>query len=289
MPRKKETITLSITPGTKEQLEAIARRLQIFWGKDPSVSGLIVAIARQTLEVGQPFTLNSNQIKALQQATKDLIDAGHVEEAQTLLALLLDRGNLEAPLRQGLLQQVSQPTEAWRILVEQQIEKKQPFHLVYCNSQGQELEFTARYAEICFYEKRFYLQIWCEETEDVVSDIPDLPELWHNRCLRLDRIKAILPLSGEWRGQLGFIKVQLQFQGWLVNAYEHKPEDLENEIVGDVRQVVRRVVNPFWLIREVSRYWEDCVIVSPESMRKRVQQKLSALCRLYDLESSSQQ
>lgn len=284
MSRNKQTITLSVPPGTKEQLEAIARRLNIFWGKSPSPSGLIVAIAQQTLEVGQPFTLNSNQIKVLQQATKDLIDAGHVQEAQTLLALLLDRGDLEAPLRQALLQQVSQPTEAWRILVAQQIEKQQPFHLVYCNSQGQELEFTARYAEICFYEKRFYLQIWCEETEDVVSDIPNLPELWHNRCLRLDRIKAILPLAGEWRGQLDFIKVQLQFRGWLVNAYESKPEDLENEVVGDVRQVVRRVVNPFWLIREVSRYWEDCVIVSPESVRDRLKQKLKSLCHQYDLE-----
>ena len=42
--RKKETITLSIPPGTKEQLEAIALHQEIFWGKDPSVSGLIVAM-----------------------------------------------------------------------------------------------------------------------------------------------------------------------------------------------------------------------------------------------------
>ena len=46
MPRKKETITLSIPPGTKEQLEAIARQLNITWGKEPSISGLIVAIAQ---------------------------------------------------------------------------------------------------------------------------------------------------------------------------------------------------------------------------------------------------
>jgi predicted DNA-binding transcriptional regulator YafY len=284
MPRKKETLTLSVPPRTKEQLEEIARRLNIFWGKSPSPSGLITAIAQQKLEVGQPFTLNSNQVKALRQATKDLIDAGHVEEAQTLLALLLERGNLEAPMRQSLLQQVSQPAEAWRILVEQQIEKQQPFHLVYRNSQSQELEFTVRYAEICPYEKRLYLQIWCEETEDVESDIPDLPELWNNRCLRLDRIKALLPIGGQWRGRLDFLEVYLQFSGWLVKAYEPKPEDVDDKIVGDVRQVVRRVVNPFWLIREILRYWENCEILSPESLRLRVQQKLSALCRLYDME-----
>jgi predicted DNA-binding transcriptional regulator YafY len=289
MPRKKETITLSIPPGTKEQLEAIARRLNILWGKEPSISGLIVAIAQQSVEVGQPFTLNPNQVKALQQAIKALNDAGHVGEAQSTLALLLDKGKLEAPLRQSLLKQVSQTTQAWRILIEDQIKKQQPFLLNYRNSQDQELDFTVRHAEIRFYEKRFYLQIWCEETTDVENDIPDLPELWHNRCLRLDRIQslAVLPVSGDWRGQLDTLKVYLQFRGWLAKAYEPKDDDIENELVGDVRQVVRRVANPFWLIREVSRYWEDCVIVSPESLRDRLKQKLRTLCDFYDIETTS--
>ena len=35
MARKKETITLSIPPGTKEQLEAIAAKFQILWGDRP--------------------------------------------------------------------------------------------------------------------------------------------------------------------------------------------------------------------------------------------------------------
>ncbi|MHC5833162.1 MAG: transcriptional regulator, partial [Nostoc sp.] len=35
MPRKKDTITLSIPSGTKEQLEAIARCLNVTWGKEP--------------------------------------------------------------------------------------------------------------------------------------------------------------------------------------------------------------------------------------------------------------
>jgi predicted DNA-binding transcriptional regulator YafY len=283
MPRKKETITLSIPPGTKEQLEVLARRLNILWGKEPSVSGLIVAIAQQAVEVGKPFTLNTNQVKALQQAIKALNDVGHVGEAQTILALLLDKGKLEAPLRQSLLQQVSEPAQGWRILIEDLINKQQPFHLVYRNSQSQELEFTVRYAEIPFYEKRFYLQVWCEETQDVENDIPDLPELWHNRCLRFDRIRSVLPISGDWRGKLDSIKVYLQFKGWLAKAYEPKDDDIENEFIGDVRQVVRRVANPFWLIREVSRYWEDCVILAPDSMRDRVKQKLRLQCQQYDL------
>ncbi len=283
MPRKKESLTLSVPPGTKEKLEAIARRLKILWGKSPSPSGLVAAIAQQSLEVGQPFTLDSAQVNALQQATKDLIDTGHVEEAGTVLALLIERGNLEAPLRQSLLQQVSQPTEGWRIVINKHIQEQQPFHLVYRNSQHQELEYTVRHAEIIPYEKRLYLQIWCEETQDVENENRDLPELWHNRCLRLDRIQAVLPVSGDWRGEFDAIKVYLQFRGWLIKAYEPKKEDENDEMIGSVRQVVRRVVNPFWLLREVSRYREDCVIVAPEAMLERYKQELRAQCQLYDL------
>jgi len=284
MPRKKETITLSIPPGTKEQLEAIALRFGILWGKEPSVSGLIVAIAQQQLSIGQPFTLDSNQVNALQQAIKALNDAGRIGEAQTILALLLDRGNLEAPMRQLLLKQVSQPNQAWRIQIEDLIKKQQPFYLLYRNSQGDVLEYTVRHAEVRFFDKRFYLLIWCEETADVENDIPDIPELWHNRCLRFDRIISVLPMSGNWRGNLDSLKVQLHFRGWLARAYEPKDDDLENELTGDVRRVVRRVVNAFWLITEVSRYWEDCVVVSPENVRDRVKQKLKSLCQQYDMD-----
>ncbi len=287
MPRKKETITLSIPPGTKEQLEAIARQLNITWGKDPSVSGLIVAIAQQSVEVGKPFILDSNQVNALQQAIKALSDAGQIGQAQTILTLLLERGNLDAAIRQSLLKQASKLVQAWRSQIDEYRQNKQPFYLLYENSQGQELQYTVRYAEPRFFDKRFYLMIWCEETEDVENLIPDLPELWHNRNLIFDKIRSIVPASGEWRDGLDHIKVYLHFRGWMVKSYQRREDDLEDETIGDVRQVVRRVVNDFWLIREVARYWEDCVIVSPESLRDRLKQKLFTLCQLYDINTKS--
>ncbi|MHC5612440.1 MAG: WCX domain-containing protein [Nostoc sp.] len=287
MPRKKETITLSIPPGTKEQLEAIARRLNITWGKEPSISGLIVAIAQQSVEVGKPFTLDSNQVNALQKAIKALSDAGQIGEAQTILTLLLERGNLDVAIRQSLLKQASKLVQAWRSQIDEYRQNQQPFYLLYENSQGQELQYTVRYAEPRFFDKRFYLMIWCEETEDVENLIPDLPELWHNRNLIFDKIRSILPASGEWREGLDDIKVYLHFRGWMLKSYQRREDDLEDEMIGDVRQVVRRVVNEFWLIREVARYWEDCVIVSPESLRDRLKQKLSTLCQLYNIETKS--
>jgi predicted DNA-binding transcriptional regulator YafY len=286
MSRKRETITLSIPSGTKEHLEEIARRLGIFWGKSPSVSGLLVAIAQQEFEVGEPFTLNSAQVAALQQAIGLLKDSGFVEQAQTISSLVLERGKLETPMRQSLLQQVSQPSEAWRLLVEQLRANQQPFHLLYGNAQGEDLSFTVRFAEIAFEDKRFYLNIWCDETEDIKNT--DFPELIHNRCLRLDRIKGVVPINGQWRHEgLDFLQVQLHFHRGMVKAYEPKQNDIENKVIGDIRQVMRRVSNPFWLIREVLRYGEDCVVVSPENVRSLVRDQLKTLCQHYNLEVSS--
>lgn len=241
-----------------------------------------MAIAQAQVEVGQPFNFTKVQVQSLQQATKLLVDSGNIQGAQTLIGLLLERGNLETPLRQSLLQQVSQPSQAWGILVEEHINNQQPFSLLYFNAQKQELEYIVRYAEICFEEKRFYLQIWCEEIDDI--DNTDFPELSHIRCLRLDRIKAIVPINGYWRREgLEFIKVYLHLQGGLIKAYEPKEKDISDEIVGEMRQVVRRVVNPFWLVREVLRYGKDCVIVSPESMRDRLKQEVRLLGAKYGM------
>jgi predicted DNA-binding transcriptional regulator YafY len=278
MPRKKETLTLSVPPGTKARLEAIAERLNIHWGNNPSASGLIAAIAQQDVEVGRSFKLSPIQVKALRQSVRDLIDAGHVEEAKSVITLLIDKGDLEAPLRQSLIQQISQPLEGWRIQLDQLIAQKQPFHLVYQNSQGLPLEYTVRHAEVIFYEKRYYLQIWCDETDDST----DLPELRHNRCLRLDRIQAIFPSSGEWRNRFDAIEIQLHFKGWLVQAYEPKNDDVQDEVVNNVRRVTKKVINPFWLIREVRRYGSDCIIVSPDEVRDRFKQELLTMVEQYN-------
>ncbi|MDI9640703.1 WYL domain-containing protein [Oscillatoria amoena NRMC-F 0135] len=290
MPRKKEALTLSVPPGTKERLEEIAERFGILWGKSPSPSGLVVAIAQQELHLGrEALTLSEKQVKALRRATKLLIDAGQIEEADIINTLLLKQGDLEAPLRQALLQQQNQSVQNWRSQIDELIANRQPFRMQYRNSQGQDLTFTVRYAEVRFYEKRFYLQVWCEETADALADNPDLPEIAHNRCFRFDRIQSLQPISGVWRGEFDTIKVYLHFRNWLANAYEPKEEDIENVVMGEIRQVVRRVVNPFWLIREIFRYGKDCEIVAPDSVRDRFRRELQEMCDRYHLNRNPEQ
>jgi hypothetical protein len=277
MARKKETLTLSVPPGTKEKLDAIADRLGITWGTKPSPSGLVTKIAEQEFEVALPFALSTIQVQSLHQAVRDLVDTGHIEEAKNVLTLLIDRGNLEAPLRQDLMAQVSQPMEGWRIQVNQFIANKQSFHVVYRNSQTTFLEFTARYAEVIFYEKGYQLQIWCDET----NDSKDLNALKHNRCLRFDRIQALLPIDGKWRGSLDSIEVTFHLTGWLRKAYEPKLDDVDDQTLDKIRQITRRVVNPFWFFREIIRYVEDCEIISPPEIREQFRQKVQALSDRY--------
>jgi predicted DNA-binding transcriptional regulator YafY len=277
MPRKKETITLSVPPGTKDQLEAIAARLGILWGSKPSSSGLITKIAQQELAVNPPFTLDNLQVAALRQAVKDLIDTGHIQEAESVSTLLLDHGNLETPLQQALMRQVSQPLEQWRPRIDQLIAQKQPFRIVYGNSQGELFEYVVRYAEIQFWEKRQYIQVWCSET----ADSQDIPELQHNRCLRLDRIQSIFPIQETWRGHFDSIDVMFHLKSWLIKAYESKPNDIDDQVLAHYRQVTRRIINPFWFYREIFRYGEDCELIMPEPLRIAFSKKVQALAETY--------
>jgi predicted DNA-binding transcriptional regulator YafY len=282
MSRKKDTITLSIPPGTKEKLEAIARDLQILWGKEPSISGLIVAIAQQEVAIGQQFTFNKEHVQSLEKAIKLLVDTGSLGDARILVELLLAKATLTPEHRQALFQHVSQPEGGWRMEVDRYCEQKQPFRLLYKNPQSDRPEeYTVRYAEIAFHDKRFYVDAWCEE----VPETPDYPELMHNRCFRLDRIQAILPISGEWRDLgLDSLLVQLHFYGGLAKAYEFRQGiDDREEIVSDkLRRVWRRTANPFWLLKEIRGYGKDCEVVAPESVRGQAREDTKLMLANYD-------
>jgi hypothetical protein len=283
MIRKKDTITLSIPPGTREKLEAIADQLDIKWGNKPSISGLLVAIAENSSEIKKLFTLNNNEQIAIDKSIKALIDLGQMDEATILANLLLNQGQLEKPQHQSLEKLIQNPLQAWRQKVEEYRQAHQTFTVDYNNALGEKWTFHANYAEIRFFEKRTYLYIWCEETEDIKKN-PDFPELVHNRCLRFDRILDIQSTEGTWRDEgLDFIKVYLHFYRDLARAYESKAEDLSCQSIGDTKEVVRKVIAPFWLVREILPYGQDCEIVAPDSVRKMMKEKVRSLCQNYNI------
>lgn len=285
MGRRGQSITLSISDKDKAQLEQIAAEQGMMWGDRPNISRLVEAIARRELLIGRNNDWSETRIRALHEAMQALIDAGHPESAQIVAQLLAERSEVPIPLRSEIERLLETPLAPWRLEVEQYIRRQIPFRLTYRDAADRPWNFTIRYARIMTYERRQYLECWCEETEGN----QDLPELQHNWTLRLDRIPdaALGSVRGQWRPALDSLDVEMHLLKGLAFAYEAKTSDIRKTWISDrnppVRQIVRRVSSTFWFFREVFRYGEDCIIVSPESIQERFKQKLHALCEAYDL------
>lgn len=88
MSRNKETITLSISPGIKEKLETIAHQHDLYWGKSPSISALIEAIATGELLLNAPDEEAPNREKIIRDCAIALINHGEIEKAKSLLDLI---------------------------------------------------------------------------------------------------------------------------------------------------------------------------------------------------------
>lgn len=284
MSRKGQSITLSISDRDKAQLEAIAHELGMMWGDRPNISKLVEAIARRKLLVFPNNDWSETRIRALERSIYALTDIGQIEQAKIIAQLLLERSELSLPLRADIERFLQNLPPAWRLEIDRFILRQQPFQLSYQDAAERLLNFTVRHAKVTPYEKRQYLDCWCEETENN----QDVEGLRHNWCLRLDRIQdaAVTPIEGQWLPSLPQIEVEMNLLRGLAFAYRAKPEDSENDWLADqsrTRRVVRKVSNTFWFIREVMQYGEDCVIVSPESVRDRIKQKLRLQCQQYGL------
>ncbi len=285
MGRRGQSITLSISDRDKGQLEALALELGMTWGDRPNISKLVEAIARRKLLIGANHDWTADRLNALNQARIALVDAGKIEAALTVAQLLLERSEITLPLRSELEQFIAHPVQPWRLAVERYIRQNCPFQLSYQDAAERVWQFTIRYAEIATHEDRQYLDCWCDET----TGNQDLPELEHNWCLRLDRITdaSVAPIPGPWHSGLATILVEMHLLRNLAFAYRSKTnQDEVNEWLVDppqVRRVVRRVSNTFWLMREVLRYGKDCEIIAPEHVRNQLKNEAIALCNQYGL------
>jgi predicted DNA-binding transcriptional regulator YafY len=282
MGRRGQSITLSISDRDKTELEALARELDMMWGERPNITRLVEAIARRELLIGYNHDWAETRIQALVQAKSALSDIGQVEAAQTIAHLLLERSELSIPLRREIERFLETPPIPWRVQIDLYIRRQQPFQLSYRDATDQAWIFTIRHGQITFHEQRQYLDCWCEETEGN----QDIPELIHNWCLRLDRIPdaAIIPIERDWLSGLDYTEVEMHLFGGLAFAYQAKVEDVINEWMPNqpqVRRVIKRASQTFWLTREILAYGPDCVVLSPQSLRQRIQEKLTAAQNRY--------
>ncbi|KJH69560.1 helix-turn-helix transcriptional regulator [Aliterella atlantica] len=283
MSRKGQSITLSISERDKAQLEEIALKFGILWGDRPNISKLVEAIARQQLAIAPNHDWSTNRLEALVQSVRTLTDAGKSEEALAIADLLLERSELSIPLRSQIERFKENLPPEWRLKIDNYRLRNQPFQLSYQDATGKTWSFTVRHAQINRHERGEYLDCWCEETEGNL----DISELTNNWSLRLDRITeaAILPIKGEWHSTLAQIEVEMHIVGGLAFAYQTKTnEDIVNEWLEDkqgVRRVVKLISNTYWFTRYVLQNAPDIVVVSPESVRDRIKQKLQTSYSLY--------
>lgn len=156
------------------------------------------------------------------------------------------------------------------------IAAKTPMAIEYRSPDGKVEIFKAEYAEICWHERQYYLNIW---TADLNKD-PDLP---HNRCLKFERIVSIEPLKAEWRTQgLDAIEIEFRLYEGLRKAYQAKHGDIANYEMGEETIVRRLVTNTFWFVREIIVYGRDCQVVYPISVKSLVIDRLKSALDRYE-------
>ncbi|WP_008316993.1 helix-turn-helix transcriptional regulator [Leptolyngbya sp. PCC 6406] len=283
MTRKQRSITLSIEEHEKAQLEQLALEFDQTWGKKPNVSKLCKAIAKGHLRLAINHDWNRDRIDTLNRALNHLKDAGRLHEALTLAQVLLERSELNQPLRQAIQTWVDRPNAPWRVELDRCILRQRPFRLAYQDAADRIWSFTVRHARIEPLEDRQYLTCWCDQTEGN----QDVTALQHNWTLRLDRIPdeaVIAPAEGYWQLELGHITVEFHLLNRLAFAYRSKTEaDVVNEWVPEQerRRVVRRIHSTFWFFREIRRYGADCIVIGPEEVRDRFAQEIVMMARQY--------
>lgn len=287
MTRKNQAITLSIQEKDKKALENLALEFGKTWGDKPNISKLIKAIARQELKIAPNHDWSNQRIETLEQARKLLVDLGFILEAEEMAKILIERSELKILFRREIEQFLEKPKPQWRENIENFIKRQQPFKLTYQDASERQWNFTVIHGKLRLIEKHQYLVCTCEETEGN----QDVEKLQHNWTFRLDRIQeaVVTPMQLPWQPDLDMIEVQFKLYGGLAFGYgkeEVKQDDIfKGEIEGNPPQrlIIRNVWSSFWFFREIAKYWDDCEIISPESLKDKFSEKLSKLNQIYSI------
>lgn len=280
MTRKGESITLSVSEQEKQQLQALAEAFNCKWGNRPNISRLLSAIAQNKLQVLDNADWSQDRIKALEAARQALIDRGDIAQAKEIARLLSSRSELSPAFRVAIDQFLAASQPSWREKLDRLIAQKQPFRLTYQDAQETLLTFHILYGEVMHLEKRDYLVCYCQESEQN----QDIEPLRHNWTLRLDRIQeaAVTEINQPWADDLARISVTFKLYGRLAFSYKAKENDrFIGELEGESRRVVRKIFNTFWFFRDIAKYWEQCEVIEPQSVRDRVLEKITQLEERY--------
>ena len=272
--------TIQLEAKYKEPLEQIALSAGYPWGTRGNVKEFFSAVAERKIPIGdQQVFLLPEEEEAILDAVEHFCIQGDWSGARSL-ARLLNHKTLSPPLDARLEGFLKPLKSGIYPKIEQFIDCKQPFSLSYLDAAGQLFQFNIYYAELIWREKRYYLEVW--HNPEIASDT--LPELAHNRCLRLDRLPPdpqVVPLPGEWRGKLDTAEVQFDLFGNLAYAFSQEEGDRLEWIAEKHLRVTRYITNDFWFLRAIARYGADVEVVSPPSLREKVRGQLQLALSRY--------
>ncbi len=281
MTRKGRSITLSVSEQDKQFLESLALELGYTWGDKANISQLITAIARKELTIAINNDWTESRTKSLEQSRKLLFDLGYVEYSREIARLLLDRRETTIPQQIQLQRFLDTANPLWRTNIDRCIKQQQPFRLTYYDVADREWHFTILHATFRILEKHQYLVCTCEESEGN----QDIPELKHNWVLRLDRIQeaVVNPIQLPWQKDLDQVTVKFRVYGNLAFHYDKQDNSIIGEIEGDPpqRTITTEIYSTFWFFRRIAPYWNNCAIISPDSVREYFKRKVQALYEKY--------
>jgi hypothetical protein len=119
------------------------------WGSKPNISKLIKSIANGEIRVAANHDWSRGRIDALNRIRNLCVDFGWLNEARAIAELLLERSEVNLPLRQKVVQAFLDETNmAWRLDLDRCILAQRPFRLTYQDAAGRVLNFTIRHAKI---------------------------------------------------------------------------------------------------------------------------------------------
>jgi len=276
---------INVSADCKPIFEQIAYQSGYIWGGRGNVRAYLEDFA---LNKVQPLLREAaNQLEPWSESRQQILlkliwmlrDAGNYTAVQELAAILLERPELNEPIRAQLERYKLDILPDWKSKIQILIENQTSFVLSYADAQGEVAIYNVRYATIVPRERHQYLDAWTEG----VDNARDLPELAHNRSFRFDRITSagVAPLTGDWRTQgLDTVEVEFKLMGRLAHAYEPRTGDVSDRWTSDAdvptRVIKRNITSTFWFVREMLPYGKDCVVVAPKPVRDRLIDELKA-------------
>jgi predicted DNA-binding transcriptional regulator YafY len=142
--------------------------------------------------------------------------------------------------------------------------------IVYKSPNGGDRIFKVKTLNISLENNKLYF--WCENLVSL-----------NIQYLRIDRIKSFKVIDAGIKAKTIYPKVLYKLKGQEAILY-NPVYDNEKIISKDETEVIveTSLQNEFWLVQKILSYGRDCTILQPDSVRKKIAEKIQKIKGLYE-------